>query len=124
MSQWRTLWLGVVGFVIYAGTMFAVHMLLSALLGWSYFRTGPWYWAVAGTLVAVFVARVINAPVQRVLRNAVADRRAGAISRAAVRAGLCGGCGYLLEALEATGDGCVVCPECGAAWRVERDLTP
>lgn len=113
----RTLWIAVVGFVIYSGTMFAVHMLLFALLGWSYFATGPWYWGVAGTLVAVFAARIINAPVQRMLRSAVADRRAGMVVQAAVRAGLCGACGYPLDSLEPGPDGCVQCPECGAAWK-------
>lgn len=116
-SEVRTLWIAAIGFVIYAGTMFAVHVVLIALLGWSYFATGPWYWVVVGTLVAVLVARLLNAPVQRVLRRMVADRRAGAISRAAIAAGLCGACGYPLDSLEPEADGCAVCPECGAAWR-------
>jgi len=38
--------------------------------------------------------------------------------RALVRLGRCGVCLYALEGLEPEGDGCVVCPECGAAWRV------
>jgi hypothetical protein len=32
--------------------------------------------------------------------------------------GLCPACVYRLDGLAAEEDGCVVCPECGAAWRV------
>ena len=32
--------------------------------------------------------------------------------------GLCPCCGYELRDLEAAGDGCTVCPECGAGWRM------
>jgi hypothetical protein len=31
--------------------------------------------------------------------------------------GWCGACGYPLQGLPVGNDGCVVCPECGAAWR-------
>lgn len=30
----------------------------------------------------------------------------------------CVACGYHLEGVSAEGDGCIVCPECGAAWRL------
>lgn len=33
----------------------------------------------------------------------------------------CRGCGYGFEGLCAERDGCVVCPECGAAWRLGGD---
>jgi hypothetical protein len=33
--------------------------------------------------------------------------------------GRCPSCGYKIEHVAAEGDGCVVCPECGAAWRIE-----
>jgi hypothetical protein len=117
----RTLWIGIIGFCIYAGILFVIHLALFAILGWSYYAGGSWYWAIAGTFVALIIARTVNAPVDRVLRRAVADRRAGLISRTAVHAGLCGACGYPLESLEPETDGCVVCPECGAAWRVPPD---
>lgn len=47
-----------------------------------------------------------------------ADRLAAAIGAE----GVCASCHYGLETLPVEGDGCVVCPECGAAWR--RDATP
>jgi hypothetical protein len=34
-----------------------------------------------------------------------------------VRLSHCGACAYPLKGLESESDGCVVCPECGGAWR-------
>lgn len=34
--------------------------------------------------------------------------------------GFCGACGYSLRELPLQSDGCIVCAECGAAWRHER----
>lgn len=44
--------------------------------------------------------------------------RAELIKRSNVRAGRCPACAYPIGELEPEADGCVVCPECGAAWRV------
>jgi hypothetical protein len=46
------------------------------------------------------------------------------IAMTAVRRGLCGSCGYSLEALAPEPDGCLLCPECGAAWRQGRVTRP
>jgi hypothetical protein len=50
--------------------------------------------------------------------------RAGAGERAAadalLRRGLCASCLYGLGGLTPEPDGCLVCPECGGAWRAER----
>ncbi|MEZ6243093.1 MAG: hypothetical protein R3B57_08625 [Phycisphaerales bacterium] len=35
------------------------------------------------------------------------------------RLALCASCGYSLGGLTPEHDGCVVCPECRAAWRLE-----
>jgi predicted RNA-binding Zn-ribbon protein involved in translation (DUF1610 family) len=40
--------------------------------------------------------------------------------RIAVEDGVCAACGYNLYALASEPDGCIVCPECGAAWRADR----
>jgi len=37
-----------------------------------------------------------------------------------VRAGFCPSCDYRIGEIEASADGMLVCPECGAAWRVPR----
>lgn len=34
-------------------------------------------------------------------------------------AGRCPQCAYVLEDLKSEPDGCIVCPECGAAWKAE-----
>ncbi len=47
-------------------------------------------------------------------------RKFDAISAIYIDAGRCAGCGYTLADLAAEPDGCVVCPECGAAWRADR----
>lgn len=46
------------------------------------------------------------------------------LASTAVSTGLCGSCGYSLHRLDAASDGCVVCPECGAAWRACRITRP
>jgi hypothetical protein len=38
--------------------------------------------------------------------------------RSCLRLGLCPACGYEIGSLPAATDGCTVCPECGAAWRL------
>lgn len=40
------------------------------------------------------------------------------VRRAMVQAHRCASCGYLLDGTPRSADGCVVCPECAAAWRV------
>ncbi len=53
--------------------------------------------------------------------------RRGAAGNAAVTAvaeGICGACTYSLQGIEPAADGCVVCPECGAAWKRERIVRP
>jgi hypothetical protein len=44
--------------------------------------------------------------------------RRGRTAAAVVRHGHCAACGYALLAVQPGADGCRVCPECGAAWRV------
>lgn len=46
-----------------------------------------------------------------------ARERTEEIKRGAIRAGRCPACGYGLDELLPEQDDCVVCPECGAAWR-------
>jgi hypothetical protein len=39
--------------------------------------------------------------------------------RSCLRLGFCPGCGYEVGALPAEADGCRVCSECGAAWKLD-----
>ncbi len=38
--------------------------------------------------------------------------------------GLCPGCGYQVAKLATEPDGCRVCPECGAAWKLDAPASP
>jgi hypothetical protein len=38
--------------------------------------------------------------------------------------GMCGACAYPLKDLHDTSDGCVFCPECGAAWDLRHRRRP
>ena len=49
---------------------------------------------------------------------------ANLLARAIGAEGLCAACHYGLEAIPVEDDGCVVCPECGAAWRREEEPPP
>ena len=44
--------------------------------------------------------------------------RLAAIQDRLLAAGRCPRCRYEIDQVPAEGDGCAVCPECGAAWRV------
>ncbi|GJM20042.1 MAG: hypothetical protein DHS20C14_22550 [Phycisphaeraceae bacterium] len=47
-------------------------------------------------------------------------RRFARISEIYLSSGRCAGCGYDLRGLDPEPEGCVVCPECRAAWRSSR----
>ncbi|MFN7019700.1 MAG: hypothetical protein ACK4WH_00045 [Phycisphaerales bacterium] len=74
------------------------------------------------TGVAVFVGGLIAMAL--VSRAQTRQTHGGLLSATAVSAGLCGSCGYSLGNLSAEPDGCLVCPECGAAWRACRVTRP
>jgi len=42
------------------------------------------------------------------------------VLRALIAQDKCGSCGYKMLGLTPADDGCVVCPECGAAWRTDK----
>jgi hypothetical protein len=86
--------------------LLALRQLEDALLPRHAFEGLPRGLAVAGLLAGV--AGIAWWAASRRLTR----RRA----RLAVKAGFCGSCGYDLERLEREADGCVVCPECAAAW--------
>jgi hypothetical protein len=48
----------------------------------------------------------------------ITRKHAAGLAQAMAKAGCCASCGYGLAGLTPQGDGCVVCPECEAAWRV------
>lgn len=48
----------------------------------------------------------------------------GQVARTAVAEGVCGSCAFSPEGAPAGPDGHTVCPECGAAWRADRIVSP
>jgi hypothetical protein len=75
-----------------------------------------------GVRFAVFVAGLfgIGVVLKLIARGVVAPN----IAATAVAEGLCGSCGYRLNALATAADGCVMCPECGSAWFACRMTRP
>jgi ribosomal protein L37AE/L43A len=67
-------------------------------------------WVAMGVIV-VTIAGLATWRSARMLSK----RHAGAVELF-LREGRCPGCSYVLDGVPAEGDGCVVCPECGAAW--------
>lgn len=51
-------------------------------------------------------------------RRSFGYARAGTIARVMLEAHRCPACAYSLERVPPQSDGCVVCPECSAAWRL------
>ena len=72
----------------------------------------PW-----GMLAAIPIGLAPAALSVWMMRRALPRRLAGVY----LRAGFCASCGQDLTGLPRAEDGCTVCPECGAAWRVQRD---
>lgn len=76
------------------------------------FVPAPWKW-LAMFLPIGASSLVLLPPFSRAWRRAAGE----AIIETTLRFNLCPGCGYTLEDLAVEGDGCLQCPECGAAWR-------
>lgn len=75
----------------------------------------PWYIVCGGLLVMSALLRQSG-----LMRTRVGPARArmGETLCAALR---CGICGYDMRGRVADDDGCTVCPECGAAWKLDAD---
>lgn len=72
---------------------------------------------VYGAAIAAGVASILT---DRVLARRIARSRWDHICRLALAESSCPACGYLLSGALSEPDGCVVCPECGGAWRADR----
>jgi hypothetical protein len=78
--------------------------------------------AILVPLIQIPSTRWIDVLIGRLAVRSQADRLiAWSLNRS-----LCPGCGYSLERLEviAEEDECIVCPECGAAWKAGRIGSP
>lgn len=77
---------------------------------------GPW--ALLGVLVAA------PAAMNYFTRETGERRYRREMAASYVAEGICASCGYSLRGLPDEPDGCVTCPECGAAWRESRIVAP
>ena len=90
----------------------AVAATALAVVAWGEWDRAP----VLAVVLAMFIGAALMRPWlldQLVAR--IEARTAGAVP-------VCAACGYEMTGLAPQGEGCVVCPECGAAWRFEKGL--
>lgn len=80
------------------------YVVPAVLIAFGGARIGWWVWATIGVGVVLGIVGV-RAPTWS-LRSAARRNR------------VCWSCGYDLRGVPAGEDGCLVCPECNAAWRV------
>lgn len=92
-----------------------VYVLVVGFLGFALVRHLRPAWPAAwGWVPGVFLLGLLiyaGALATRVREIAMQER----IAR---RRGVCAACGYSIAEIEPQQDGCAVCPECGAAWKV------
>ncbi|MEX2219226.1 MAG: hypothetical protein WD749_10765 [Phycisphaerales bacterium] len=74
--------------------------------------------ASRGLLVTGSVVFAAAAPLLIARKIAFRRGRLRAVLRRCLSEGLCPACGYSLRGVPDQPDGCRVCPECGAAWRL------
>jgi len=104
------------------------RLLAGLALGGAAVVVGVALFAVAGATfgavpAVIFVLLMIG--VLSAVDRAIATRRIGSAIGATIAAhGFCASCGYSLRGLQPAEDGCLVCPECGGAWRAGRITRP
>lgn len=108
--SFATVGMGLVAGVVAVGlSMFVRQFMPRTSAFWQFLPTVAFWSALIG---GILVARVYT---RRTMGHSLAAT--------AVAQGFCGQCCYSLEGKPPEHDGCVVCPECGAAWRATRLTT-
>lgn len=95
----------------------AILILAGATLVWWLFRrvvSGPIGWDLVPAAGFVLVALAV---LRQALRR-LADRPPQEVAAELLRLGRCPSCAFLLTSTAPQPDGCTVCPECGAAWKL------
>lgn len=98
---------GVVGVALLTPAFFMPH----AVILWMYGLP-----AMTGSVLIVWAAMRF--------RPRMPPVDAEALATAVGAEGICAACGYRLDDLPVEDDGCVVCPECGAAWKRDLAIAP
>jgi hypothetical protein len=120
----RFSWRMVVGFSVFTA-LFYLH--LARVMFQSASRNGMGTWILAAVILAAGLAaawilwRRVSGKKTNVFGDPnLSEVQSAAVAGALVAAHRCGACGYGLRAGGATGDGFVVCSECGAAWHASK----
>jgi hypothetical protein len=92
---------------------------LVALFAWLAKSDQVWMGILIVGIPLVLLVAVVALGSRGVWRRELA--RLEAAPRLRIAGGMCIGCGYSLEDLPCEADGCTVCPECGAAWKLATD---
>lgn len=100
----------------YLALLLAIPLLLVALWAWN----GAVPRSVPAALrgMSFIVPVTATAAVLWLILRAGWVARTRGIVRGLLAEGRCATCGYDIRGCRAEADGCTVCPECGAAWRV------
>lgn len=103
-----------------------VIALIGGVLGWAMWTVLflP-FTTLKGSLVGNFLIPMVASVVVSTLiwftsLTWVRQRKFSKIADIHLVHGRCAGCGYELRDLPIEDDGCIVCPECNAAWKSER----
>lgn len=79
-----------------------------------------WVYALCALIAALAVFRIV-AIERRRARTFLRGASSAQIADAMLAEGRCPACAYSIRTINRADDGCVVCPECGAAWTLPSD---
>lgn len=97
---------GVIGWVLWTVLFLPFTSLKGTLLG--------------NTLVPMASSIVVSTIIWFISLSWVRRNKFHRIAQIHLEHGHCAACGYSLHDLTVESDGCLVCPECNAAWRADR----
>lgn len=85
-------------------------LFISMALGWP-----PGWWVFAVIIPSTILMFLL---LPDMLWRLMPPSRCRLVADAVLKHGCCASCGYGLDAASEQDDGCSVCPECGAAWKL------
>lgn len=97
---------GLIGWILWTAAILPFTPLKSTLLG--------------NFILPTITSIVVSTAIWFITLNAVRRSKFHKISSIHLEQGQCAACAYRLDGLTPEADGCVVCPECNAAWKHNR----